>query len=51
MISLLLHKSMSGNNKDALAYYPKDSTNQYFFCEQQAVTSGFDTTIYSFDFF
>ena len=51
MISLLLHKSkakprMSVNNKEIiqmylLAYYQNDSTNQCFFCDQQAMASGY----------
>ena len=72
-VSLLLHKSevkpgMSVNSKDiiqmylgynCMVYYPKDSINQRFFCEQQAMASGYvhlsklplSLTIYSFDFF
>ena len=42
-----------------LAYHPKDSTNQCFFCEQQAMASGYVHlsmlpllfTIYFFDIF
>ena len=54
MISLLLRKSepklrMSVNNKDIIQMYlgynwlvtQKDSTNQCFLCEQQAMASGY----------
>ena len=48
-----------GYNCICMAYYPKDSINQRFFCGQQAMASGYvhlsklplSLTIYSFDFF
>ena len=33
-----------------LAYFPKDSTNQCFFCEQQAMASGYAHPIKVFFF-